>query len=194
MHEVPTGAEPEGVALSEDEKTIYVTSEVSDMVHVVDAKEGAVLDNIIVGTRPRRFALTPDGKELWVSSELSGEVSIIDRATNSVKQVLKYLPPGFRQVDVTPVDLIMTRDGRKAFVTLGRANHIAVVDVTSRRDRGLYVLVGSRPWGLKLSRDEKRLYVANGLSDDMAVIDVPTMKVLKTVPVGRVPWGVLVDD
>jgi YVTN family beta-propeller protein len=107
--------------------------------------------------------------------------------------VLKYLPPGFRQVDVTPVDLIMTRDGRKAFVTLGRANHIAVVDVTSRKTEA-YVLVGSRPWGLKLSRDEKRLYVANGLSDDMAVIDVPTMKVLKTVPVGRVPWGVLVDD
>ena len=31
IHEVPTGAEPEGVAVSEDGSTVYVTSEVADM-------------------------------------------------------------------------------------------------------------------------------------------------------------------
>ena len=39
-----------------------------------------------------------------------------------------------------------------------------------------------------------RLYVANGLSDDMTVIDVASAKALKTIPVGRVPYAVLIDD
>ena len=190
---MPTGAEPEGVAVSEDGKIVYVTSEVSDMVHVVDAQNGAVLDNIVVGTRPRRFALTPDRKELWVSAELSGEIYIIDRATNQVAQVLKFLPPGFRQSDVTPVDLTMTQDGKKAFITLGRANHIAIVDTASRKIES-YILVGSRPWGVRLTPDEKLLYVANGLSDDVSIVDVGSRTVLKSIPAGRVPWGVLFDD
>ncbi|MEQ1575743.1 MAG: multicopper oxidase domain-containing protein, partial [Vicinamibacterales bacterium] len=32
IHEIPTGAEPEGVMLSPDGATLYVTSEIADMV------------------------------------------------------------------------------------------------------------------------------------------------------------------
>ncbi len=61
------------------------------------------------------------------------------------------------------------------------------------RDPG-YILVGKRPWGLALTADEDLLYVANGLSDDITVIDTRTRKVLKSIPVGRVPYGILIDD
>jgi PQQ-dependent catabolism-associated beta-propeller protein len=193
IHEIPTGAEPEGIAISEDGRTLYATSEVADMVHVIDEAAGAVVENIIVGTRPRRFVLTPDGAELWVSAELSGEVYVIDRATNTVKEVLSFLPPGFRQVDVTPVGMEITGDGSTVIVTLGRANHVAFVDAASKEIED-YVLVGSRAWGVGLSPDEKTLYVANGLSDDVTVIDTDTRRVVKSVPVGRVPHSVLVDD
>jgi YVTN family beta-propeller protein len=101
VREIATGAEPEGIAISADGQTLYVTSEVTDMVHVIDAEAGVVMDNIVVGTRPRRLLLLPDGKELWVSNELSGQVSVIDRAANRVSTTLDFLPPGFRQVDVT---------------------------------------------------------------------------------------------
>jgi YVTN family beta-propeller protein len=191
--EIPTGAEPEGLALSADGKTLYVTSEVTDMVHVVDTKAGAVTDNIIVGTRPRRFLLLPDGKELWVSNELSGQVSVIDRATNKVSTTIDFLPPGFRQVDVTPVGMTMTKDGKTAIVALGRANHIAFVDTATRKVED-YVLVGSRAWGAALSPDEKTLYVTNGLSDDLSIVDMKSRKPIKAVPVGRVPHSVIVDD
>ena len=59
VHEVPTGAEPEGVFLSEDGKILYVTSEVGDLVHIVDAEGGHVTQDVVVGTRPRRFAACP---------------------------------------------------------------------------------------------------------------------------------------
>ncbi len=57
-----------------------------------------------------------------------------------------------------------------------------------------YILVGKRAWGLALSADEKTLYVANGLSDDVTIIDTGTLKSLKSIPVGRVPYDVIIDD
>ena len=189
--EIATGAEPEGIALGTEGKVLYVTSEVTDMVHVVDLGAGVVTDNIIVGTRPRRFLLLPNGKELWVSNELSGQVSIIDRAKNEVSASINFLPPGFRQVDVTPVGMTMTKDGKTAIVALGRSNHIAFVDTETRKIED-YVLVGNRAWGVALSPDEKVLFVANGLSDDVSIVDMASRKAIKAVPVGRVPHTVRV--
>jgi YVTN family beta-propeller protein len=193
VHEVPTGAEPEGVFVSEDGRNVYVTSEVGDFVHRVDAESGVVEEDVVVGTRPRRFAATPDGKELWVSTELSGEVYIIDRTKFGVVGKMEFLPPGMRKSDVTPVDLLITKDGKTAYVTLGHAAHVAVVDVASRKVLS-YILVGKRSWGLGISRDEKTLYVANGYGDDVTLIDLTTRKATISIPVGRVPWGVVIDD
>ena len=193
VHEVPTGAEPEGVLISDDGKILYVTSEVGDLVHMVDAEGGHVVEDVVVGTRPRRFAATPDGKELWVTAELSGEVYIIDRAKFAVAGKIEFLPPGMRKTDVTPVGLVMTKDGKTAYVTLGHAAHVAVVDVPSRKIQG-YILVGKRAWGVTLSRDEGKLFVANGFGDDVTVIDAKSRKAIVSVPVGRIPWGVAIDD
>jgi YVTN family beta-propeller protein len=149
--------------------------------------------NVVVGLRPRRLAATPDGKELWVTAELSGEVDIIDRGRFVVAGSIGFLPPGMRKADVTPVGLVMTRDGKTAYVTLGHAAHVAIVDVPSRKVVG-YILVGKRAWGVTLSHDEKTLYVANGLGDDVTIIDTTSRKAKISVPVGRIPYGVLVDD
>src|SRR5271170_1126220 len=156
IHEVPTGAEPEGVFVGEDGHFVYVTSEVGDLVHLVDADSGNVVQDVVVGTRPRRFAATPDGKELWVSTELSGEVYVIDRQKLVVTGKIEFLPPGMRKSDVTPVGLTMTADGKTAYVTLGHANTVAVVDIATRAVHG-YILVGKRAWGVTLSRDDRTL-------------------------------------
>jgi len=174
-------------------EVVYVTSEVANMVHVVDTESRELKANILVGNRPRRFAMTPDGSELWVSNELSGSISIIDPNTNKVVDEIVFTPKGFRPEDVTPVGVTMTADGGTAFVALGRANHVAVVDVPERKVED-YILVGNRAWNAALSRDNTRLLVANGLSDDISVIDVAKRKVIKSVPVGRVPYMVVIDD
>ena len=190
---IAVGAEPEGVINSVDGTLVFVTSEVADMVHVVDRATNVVTKNIIVGTRPRRFVVTPDGAELWVSDELSSEVHVIDIATLEVKEVLSFLPPGFRPEDVTPVGMAITADGGKVLISLGRANHLAVVDAKSRAVLG-YVLVGSRAWDVALSRDETLAYVANGLSDDITVVDMTSLRPTVSVPVGRTPHSIRIDD
>ena len=193
VERVATGAEPEGVINSVDGQYIFVTSEVADMVHVVDRAKAAVIKNIIVGTRPRRFVVTPDGAELWVSDELSSEVHVIDVASLEIKTVLSFIPPGFRPEDVTPVGMAITRDGSKVLVSLGRANHVAIVNAKTFEVLQ-YVLVGSRAWDVALTADEKTAFVANGLSDDITVVDMETMTPVQSLPVGRTPHSIRVDD
>jgi YVTN family beta-propeller protein len=163
------------------------------MVHVIDTQAGEVIKDILVDSRPRRFALTPDQKELWVSAELAGIVDIIDVETLEIVGDIAFLPTGFRKEQVTPVDVLITADGARAYVALGRANRVAVVNVKTREIID-YVLVGKRAWGLALTHDGKKLYVANGLSDDISIIDTEKLKVIKSVPVGMVPYGILIDD
>lgn len=193
MTTVEVGEEPEGILVSPDGKTAYVTSEVANTVHVVDTASKEIKANIVVGNRPRRFALTPDQKELWVSNELSGSVSIIDPATNKLTETINFLPPKFRTEDVTPVGITLSKDGKTAVVALGRANHVAFVDVASRKVTD-YVLVGKRAWNTTLNKDDSLLFVVNGLSDDISIIDMASRKVLKSVPIARVPHTVLIDD
>jgi PQQ-dependent catabolism-associated beta-propeller protein len=189
----PTGPEPEGVQATKDGNLVFVASEVANLVHVIDVKAGKVTKEIVVGTRPRRFALTPDQKQLWVSAELSGLVDIIDVDKLEAVGKVEFKLPATRREQITPVDVVITKDGTKAYVALGRANHVAVVDVKDRRVLD-YILVGKRPWGLRLTADESKLYVANGLSDDIAIVETATNKVLATIPVGQVPYAILIDD
>lgn len=193
MSTVDVGEEPEGILVNEDGSLVFVTSEVANMVHVVDTATSGIRANIVAGNRPRRFAVPAGGNTLWVTNELSGSVSLIDLGTMKVTGTVEFKPKGFRPEDVTPVGVTTTGDGETAFVALGRANHVAVVDVASLNVED-YILVGSRAWNTTLNRDESLLFVANGLSDDISIIDVAERRVIKSVPVGRVPYAVLIDD
>ena len=137
--------------------------------------------------------MTPDGKQLWVTNELDASVSIIDTQDHTVAGTLRFELKGARASDITPVGITMSRDGKRAFVALGRANHVALVDVATRKVSDM-VLVGKRPWSVALDAAEKTLYVVNGLSDDLTIVDVASAKALKTVKVGRVPYTVVLVE
>jgi YVTN family beta-propeller protein len=83
----------------------------------------------------------------------------------------------------------MTRDAKIAFIALGPANRIAVVDAATHKVIK-YLLVGQRVWHMAFTPDEKYLLVTNGVSNDVSVIDVAAQKVIKTIQVGELPWGV----
>jgi YVTN family beta-propeller protein len=170
-----------------------VTSEVASLVHVVDTATGKVVKNVKVGKRPRRFALSPDGSELWVTSELDASVSILATKDHSVIGTVRFEVKGARSEDISPVGITMSQDGKRAFVALGKANHVAFVDVAARKVTNL-VLVGKRAWNVALNKAETQLWVVNGLSDDVTVVDVLAAKPIKSVPVGRVPYGVVVVE
>ena len=191
---IPSGAEPEGILIMPGGKIVFATSEVADMVHIIDTGAGAVVKNIVVGTRPRRFIYLPMLNEVWVSCELSSEIFIIDANTYEIKgDSLVIVPPGFREEDVTPVGMAVTRDNSKVLLSLGRADHIAIIDSKSHNVLS-FVLTGKRPWSIDLSADEKTAITANGLSDDITVIDMVAMQAVQSLPIGRIPHTVVIDD
>ena len=132
---VQTGAEPEGVLATGDGKWVFVTSEVANSVYKVDVANRKSVGQVKTGMRPRRFAITADNSELWVTNELGASVSIIDTAAMKVKQTLKFEVKGMRASDITPVGMLMSADGKTVWVALGRANHVAEVDVATRTVR-----------------------------------------------------------
>ncbi len=189
--EIPVGVEPEGMGISPDGKIVVNTSETTNMAHFIDTETNKITANVLVDQRPRVAQFTPDGKQLWVSSEIGGTVSVIDRATTKIVQKVKFEIPGITPETIQPVGIKVLKDGSKAFVALGPANRIAVVDVKSLKVEK-YILVGQRVWNMDLTPDEKFLITTNGTSNDVTFIDVAKQRGVKSIKTGRFPWGVVV--
>lgn len=85
----------------------------------------------------------------------------------------------------------MSRDGKLAFVCLGPADRVAVVDVKTRQPQK-YLLVGQRVWHAAFTPDQKFLVTANGVTNDVSMIDVAALKVVRSIQVGEAPWEVAI--
>ena len=85
----------------------------------------------------------------------------------------------------------MTPDGKRLYVSTGRAGTVCVVD-PHQIEVLKTIAVGKRPWGLGNSPEGTLLYVANGPSDDISVIDLATDKEAARVQAGKSPWGITI--
>jgi PQQ-dependent catabolism-associated beta-propeller protein len=179
------------MAVSPDDKTVVCTSETTSMAHFIDVATHQVTASVLVGTRPRFAVFTKDGSRVWVSSEVAGTVAVIDAATHKVLTTIHFDLPEVPKASIQAVGINLSADGRNAFIMLGPANRVAVVDTQSFAVKK-YLLVGQRVWHADFSPDQKFLYTANGISNDMSVIDVAALDVTQSVPVGQSPWGVVV--
>jgi PQQ-dependent catabolism-associated beta-propeller protein len=188
--EVQVGIEPEGMAVSPDGRTVVCTSETTSMAHFIDAATGELADNILVDTRPRVARFTPDGRQVWVSSELRGSLTVLDTVSHDVVKRIEFAVPGVPQELIQAVGIMITRDGKRAFVALGPSARVAELDAEAAKVEH-YHLVGQRVWNLAFSPDERRLYTTNGNSNDISVIDLAADRVVKSLGVGRSPWGVV---
>lgn len=187
------GVEPEGVNFSPDGKLIYVTSEGTNSIIIIDIKKREIVNEILVGNRPRRGLFVNDGQEYWVSNELSSSVSIINTAKQKIIKEIQFKIKGIKNQNITPVDFAYSVKHNSVFVTLGNANHVAVVDATIHTVKK-YVLVGSRVWGAALTSDNKELIVTNGNSDDISIIDLKRMLTILSIPVGKTPHTVKISN
>ncbi|HEX8374349.1 MAG TPA: PQQ-dependent catabolism-associated beta-propeller protein, partial [Geminicoccaceae bacterium] len=193
ISEIPVGVEPEGMAVSHDGKWVVNTSETTNMAHFINADTHEITDNVLVDQRPRFAEFTGDDAEVWVTSEIGGTVSVIDNATRQIKKKITFEVRGVPAEAIQPVGMAVLKDRSRAFVALGPANRIAVIDAKTFAVEK-YLLVGQRVWQVALSPDEKFLYTTNGVSNDISVIDVENLETIKSVTVGAFPWGVAVKD
>ena len=161
------------------------------MAHFFSAASHTMTGSVPVGARPRIAEFRHDGSEVWVSAELGGTVSVIDPVRRAVTHKMGFEIQGLRREAIQAVGIRFTADDATAFVALGPANRVAVIDTHTYKVRK-YLLVGQRVWQMAFTPDEKFLLTTNGLSNDISVVEVGSLSVVKSIPVGRMPWGVVV--
>ena len=184
-HIIPVSREPEGVGLNPNRKCFYVTCETAGDVFAIDTRSFKVVGHFQVHPRPRSAAFLPDGSRAFIPSESSGEINIVDSVEHKLLRTVA-LPKGSR-----PMCLVVGRDGKKLYASLGRGGAICVLDAATADIIGS-IKVGTRPWGIAISPDGKYLFSANGPSDDVSVVDLATEKEIARVKVGSSPWGVAI--
>ena len=189
--DIPVGVEPEGMGMSPDGKVLVNTSETTNMAHFIDTETKKTFDNVLVDARPRVAMFNSAATQLWVSSEVGGTVTVINPKDRKIIGKVNFEIPGITRQAIQPVGVRISRDGKRAFVALGPANRVAVIDATTFKVEK-YLLVGQRVWQLGFTPDEKLLFTTNGASNDVSVIDVERMRVVRSIKVGRYPWGVAV--
>lgn len=186
--EIPVGLEPEGVAVSPDGTRVIVTSESTNMLHVIRVPEHDIVANILVGARPRAAVFTRDGTLAYATSEISGEVKKVDMRANRILAVKKIADEKAK-----PKDVLLSLDEKTLYVAGGRSDAVIVLDADTLEIRA-NIPVGKRVWGLARSRDGARVFSTDGASNNVSVIDTATNEVVKSIPVGALPWGIVVDD
>jgi YVTN family beta-propeller protein len=183
---VAVGSEPEGVAVSDDDRIVYVTCETSNSIYVVDARSMKVLAQIPTGKRPRAIYLAGESQRGYVTDEFAAALTVFDTHDFKALTTIGLGDPGA----VRPMG-IASFDGRKLYVTTGRFGALLEVDPQTQRVVRSVEKVGQRPWGLALSHDGAKAYTANGPSGDVSVIDVASGQVEARITVGGSPWGIV---
>lgn len=180
---------------------VYIANENADTVSVIDAASFKVLIPVRVGKMPHNVQLSPDGKFVWVTNNgepdpdpapghpgmnkgehavmaKRGAVWLIDTASDAV---VAKIPVGLH-----PAHVVLTPDGRFAYITNGGDNSVTVVDAAARTAVAT-IPVGKFPHGLRFAPDGKQAWVANLKGGTVSVIDVGTHKEIAQIPVGKGP-------
>lgn len=188
------GAAIAGTALAAPDK-VFVADEESNTVSILDAASFKKIAAVPVGREPHNVQISPDGKLAWVTNNgeqampgmgkgghpamsSGGEVWAIDTASHAV---VARIPVGKH-----PAHVVLTPDGRFAYVTNGGENTVSVVDTEARRVAAT-IPVGAYPHGIRIGPDGREAYVANLKGGTVSVIDLREGKEVAQIPVGTGP-------
>jgi YVTN family beta-propeller protein len=130
-------------------------------VSVVDLTEGKELKTIQVGLHPA--GITISGSHLYVTNAYSDSLSVIDLHTDAVIRTISLSVPIARGVFGSgPNGVAVTEDG-KAYVTLGQANAVAVVNLQGRDANPVigYIPTAYFPTSITYDRAHKQLVIAD---------------------------------
>src|SRR5689334_22801216 len=119
---VTTGLGPGDAAVTPDGRFAFVTSQGDDNVTVIDmATLTAISPRIDVGPFPVGVAFTPDSAKAYVA-DING-ITIIDVNTRTVT--------GSIVLSASPLAVVMSKDGTRAYTSNFDDDSISVIDVTT---------------------------------------------------------------
>jgi len=148
----------DGTPIVVDRKDAYA---LTGTVSVVDVAAGKQVKAINVGLHPA--GMTISGSHLYVANAYGDSLSVIDLNTDALVRTIDLSAPiagGF--FGSGPNGVAVTGDGQ-AYVTLGQANAVAVIDLQGRDAHPVigYIPTGYFPTSITYDKERKQLVVAD---------------------------------
>jgi len=178
--EEPQYLSPGELAASADGKLLYIVSEKSDALLLVDAQSGAVIRRVSVGHVPRGLSVSANGKQIYVANSWTDTVSVIDAEKFVVVQTLA--------TGAEPTSAVPDKEGRTLYVANRLSNDISVIDLASGQEIKR-LTAGRGASYLARSPDGSQIYCTHvypkvGLSgappeSEITVIDTRTQRVVE---------------
>jgi YVTN family beta-propeller protein len=163
---------------------LYVTTEVTSSIAVVDPRTNAVVDSIPTGQpESHMMVLSRDGKTAYTSNVGAGTVSVIDVATRKVTAVVTVARHAQR--------IAISMDGRWVFTADQDAPRLVVIDTKTRKLAPGVALPGVA-YGTAPTPDGRWLLMALPGVNQVGVLDLKSMEVVRTLDVPKAPQEVLV--
>jgi len=147
----------DGTPIVVDRKEAFA---ITGTVSVIDLAAGKCVKTIKVGLHPAGMALS--GSNLYVANAYSDSLSVIDLNTGSVRTINLSVPIAGGAFGSGPNAVALAGDSR-AFVTLGQANAIAVVNLAGRDANPVigYIPTAYFPTSIAYDAAHKQLVVAD---------------------------------
>jgi DNA-binding beta-propeller fold protein YncE len=184
---------PAGLAVSSDDRLLYVAENLADTLAVIELATGRVVQRLPAGRYPYAVVSGPDGT-VYVSAWGGYEVRVW-RPENGRLQAA-----GVIQVGRHPSAMVQSKDGSRLYVASASTDRVSLVDTRVARVVGELLDTvpgspgeGSTPNALALSADEQRLYVAEADNNAVAVFDLASggSRLIGRIPVGWYPAALL---
>jgi len=169
VDEFPLSDPPTGLALSDDDRTLFITAGVENgKLYIIDLEKKVIKDVIPVGHSPNSPIPGKNGKFIYINKQFTNDISVID--INSKKEIVRI--PVLRE----PVASVITPDGNFLFVAnllpVGPADQgfiasaISVISLsTNKLVKNISLPNGSNAvQGITISPDGKHVYTTHILA------------------------------
>jgi len=199
-----------GARLSHDGRYLYVGSNGTDLLHVIDTRTDSVVAHVPVAPgvppvgsfvhRPYQVAVRPDDRFIYTTLNGSGLLSVIRRDGDA------FTLDTVVQVGSNPLQCEVSRDARWLYVCNRGSGSVSVIDAQTNRLSTTIADVGRQPHGVDMTDDSRLAYVTcenvsggepphhpvvgSSAPAFIAVIDLAAHRVLRRIEVGGFAAGV----
>ena len=155
LREITVAPAVEGIAVTPSGDQVWVGSNQAKTVTIVAPGGGSATQTISGFGMPYRLAVTPDSRSVVITDPPNAVVRIVDRATRKDRAIVKIPADGVTPAaefpgSPSPEGVILSRDGRTAFVALQGSSRVAIIDIATATVTG-YMPTGAGPDGIAYS-------------------------------------------